>query len=185
MPADTKQLISDSFMKLLQNKKLEDITVTSLADYCGISRQTFYYHFQDIMSVIEWTLQQVIETAVKNSSAQKDPEKGIREIINNILTKQELIQKMLNSPRRAEFEKMFISSLRDYLKELFRQKFAGSALPAVDLNILLQFSSYGIMGLIIEQCQQNRFRPESLADHVCRLLSDRILPDPSQVANRH
>lgn len=47
MPVDVKQVIAETFAGLLEHKNVEKITVKELVDACHISRQTFYYHFQD------------------------------------------------------------------------------------------------------------------------------------------
>ena len=43
------------------------ITVKSLIEACHISRQTFYYHFQDIMDVLEWSVRQQTQQLVEKS----------------------------------------------------------------------------------------------------------------------
>ena len=53
MAIDMKRTIAEMLIKLLEHKPVDKITVKELVDACGISRQTFYYHFQDIMEVIE------------------------------------------------------------------------------------------------------------------------------------
>ena len=54
MPADMKATIAEAFLSLLQYKDVDKITVKVLVETCHISRQTFYYHFKDIVDVIEW-----------------------------------------------------------------------------------------------------------------------------------
>lgn len=44
----TKKAIVNSFIKLLNEKPLDKITVKNIAEDCGINRNTFYYHFSDI-----------------------------------------------------------------------------------------------------------------------------------------
>lgn len=58
MPPDTKALISETFREMVRQKGIDKVTVKSLIDACQISRQTFYYHFQDIMEVIQWSMEQ-------------------------------------------------------------------------------------------------------------------------------
>ena len=53
MPADMKHIIASAFVDMTREKGIDKITVKSLIDACNISRQTFYYHFQNIMEVIE------------------------------------------------------------------------------------------------------------------------------------
>ena len=52
MNLEAKQVIANQLFIMLEQKKFENITVKSLADACHISRQTFYYHFQDIPSLM-------------------------------------------------------------------------------------------------------------------------------------
>ena len=53
MTSLTKKAIIQSFMHLASKKPLEKITVRDVVDHCGINRNTFYYHFQDIYAVLE------------------------------------------------------------------------------------------------------------------------------------
>ena len=61
MPINMKAVIADAFVSLAQRKNVDKITVKDLVEACGISRQTFYYHFQDILEVIEWSMQQAMQ----------------------------------------------------------------------------------------------------------------------------
>ena len=45
----TKKAIVNSFIKLLNEKPLDKITVKNIAEDCGINRTTFYYHFRIIL----------------------------------------------------------------------------------------------------------------------------------------
>ena len=53
MPSFTKQAIKMSFMKLLSEQPLNKISVRSIVEECGINRNSFYYHFQDIPALME------------------------------------------------------------------------------------------------------------------------------------
>ena len=52
----TQRALSEALIKLLQDKPLNKITVNDIVSECGVARQTFYYHFQDIYDLLEWTL---------------------------------------------------------------------------------------------------------------------------------
>lgn len=64
MAIKTKDLIIKSFFELLGKNNIEQITVTDLVEKCDISRQTFYYHFKDIPSMLEWIFNNNVETAL-------------------------------------------------------------------------------------------------------------------------
>ena len=48
----TKRAIKASFMKLLEERPMNRITVRDIAQDCGINRNTFYYHYQDIPALL-------------------------------------------------------------------------------------------------------------------------------------
>ncbi len=50
----TKLLIANSLRKLMRKKSLDKIKIREIVEDCGVNRQTFYYHFQDIYALVEW-----------------------------------------------------------------------------------------------------------------------------------
>lgn len=50
----TKLLIAASLRKLMKKKSLDKIKIREIVEDCGVNRQTFYYHFQDIYALVEW-----------------------------------------------------------------------------------------------------------------------------------
>lgn len=61
MSQTTKRALAQSLKKLLQTKPLSKITINDIAEDCGVSRMTFYYHFADIYDLVEWTCQEGCE----------------------------------------------------------------------------------------------------------------------------
>ena len=49
----TRGTIVQGFERLLNEKPVNKITVKDIAETCGINRNTFYYHFQDIPGLLE------------------------------------------------------------------------------------------------------------------------------------
>ena len=68
----TKQLLSNSLKKLLTKKTLDKITVTELAEDCKVNRQTFYYNFQDIYDLLDWTLEQERQQLLSSDAFGED-----------------------------------------------------------------------------------------------------------------
>ena len=52
MPSDMKERIAREFAELARTKSIDKITVKDIVEACHITRQTFYYHFQDIYDLI-------------------------------------------------------------------------------------------------------------------------------------
>ena len=71
----TKDAIAAAFFELLTERPLSKITVKDIVDRCGINRNTFYYHFEGIPSLIEQTVKymsdQIIQTHSKFGAGRK------------------------------------------------------------------------------------------------------------------
>ena len=49
----------------MTRKGADKVTVKDVVESCGITRQTFNYHFQDLLDVIAWGLQHKADEAVR------------------------------------------------------------------------------------------------------------------------
>lgn len=49
----TKRALASSLKLLLLQKPLNKITINDIAEKCGVSRMTFYYHFKDVYDLVE------------------------------------------------------------------------------------------------------------------------------------
>ena len=81
MPVQVKPMIAEAFIRLSKQKNIDKITVKDLVEACGISRMTFYYHFQDILEVIEWSMEQAFEQLLDRSLQEDDPEIVLNDFI--------------------------------------------------------------------------------------------------------
>lgn len=50
----SQQWIVDALLRLLQKKKLEDITISAICEQAGVSRRTFYRNFSDKYDVLSY-----------------------------------------------------------------------------------------------------------------------------------
>lgn len=54
----TRRELSGALRELLREEPLDQIRVRKLTERCGLRRQSFYYHFQDIYDLFDWCVQQ-------------------------------------------------------------------------------------------------------------------------------
>lgn len=64
----TKIAIQQSFLRLLSQRSITKITVKDIVEDCGINRNSFYYHFQDLPQLLETV---IIESATRSSPAYR------------------------------------------------------------------------------------------------------------------
>ena len=78
MPVDMKEKIAEAARKLVMEKNVKKLTVKDIVEECKITRQAFYYHFEDIPALFRWILEKDTERLFNEVRAQADPEQGLR-----------------------------------------------------------------------------------------------------------
>ena len=58
MATSTKESLGNALKKMLTIKPIDKITVKDLVEECGVNRQTFYYHFDDVYDLLEWVFEE-------------------------------------------------------------------------------------------------------------------------------
>ena len=78
MAIDMKKTIAEAASSLLFEKRVKKLTVKDIVEECHITRQAFYYHFEDIPDLIHWVLYQEVDVILEECMAEQDIERGIR-----------------------------------------------------------------------------------------------------------
>ena len=58
MATSTKEALADALRQMMKVKPIGKITVKDLVEVCGVNRQTFYYHFDDVYDLLEWVFEE-------------------------------------------------------------------------------------------------------------------------------
>lgn len=170
LPVNMKEAIAKAFMEISKTKSVDKITVKDLVEACHISRQTFYYHFQDILEVIEWSVEQAFEGVPECGTGLET----LRTFIETSYETDVFLQKLLHSQRREQVEKIFVDAVRSYLQEMLARQEMKPDLPLADAKVMLDFCTYGIVGLLLENCGKKSLDKEKLARQMQRLISERV-----------
>jgi AcrR family transcriptional regulator len=170
MPANMKRQIAAMFLEMAKKKPVDKITVTDLVEACDISRQTFYYHFQDLLEVIEWLAQQALEKGLEASLGTSDPREAIRQFFAVVSCGHEIIPKLLQSRKRSYVEGLIVSGVRSYLQALAQRQVLDLGQQPEEREITLEFYTYGISGLIVHHSEGKTMDADLLSHHVCRLV---------------
>lgn len=173
MPVNMKNIIADAFVKMAKKKGIDKITVKALIDECNISRQTFYYHFRDIMEVIEWSIEESVHQMLARSLETGTPRDAVELLIISTLEQRTLICKLMDSQKRGEIEKLFVHAIRTYLHELIRNRRRTVSLNYSDMETVLDFWSFGLCGMLFKCCESEEVDAKSMAAQICRLLPEK------------
>lgn len=78
MTTFTRRAIVETFVELLEERPIDKITVSELAQRCGVSRNTFYYHFGDVYEVVDELFHTEEAHLIEDSDSITTVEEGLR-----------------------------------------------------------------------------------------------------------
>ncbi len=174
MPVNTKDIISNELYNMAKVKNIDKITVKAIIEKCGISRQTFYYHFRDIMDVIEYSIKKRTEKILKESLKKENPKEVIRIFVDVGVEDYPLMKKLFESRQRPDVEKLIAGAFRSYLYEMVSKNGIKKSVSYKELEVILTFYAYGIAGLIIESCGAPDVDRETLVEQIYSIITDEI-----------
>ena len=100
----TKRALEQSLKNLLLQKPLHKITISDIADDCGINRMTFYYHFKDIYDLVEWSCQEDAAKALAGKKTYETWQQGFEQIFEAVLANKPFIMNVYHSVSREQVE---------------------------------------------------------------------------------
>lgn len=175
MPVDVKGAVAAAFLEMAARKDVDKITVKDLVEACGISRQTFYYHFRDIVDVLEWTAHQGVERILAQSLKASSPREALRLFVDFAAESRPMVRRLLNSQRREVMERIMVEAVRSYLERSVRERGIEPPLNQADWQVTLDFYACGMAGLLLGSDRLPTQDRERLADQLARLLSGEMV----------
>ena len=140
---DSKKKIAKAFEKLLKDRPLEKVTVGAVSDLAGISRQTFYYHFDNIYEVYVY----IIKSSMKHYGKKRTIFVSVTEVCQSFTKYSEMTYAFLRIGYRHQMMDTLRDSLQLVLETNMKGRFADGEVPDY-IPSLARFISEGYCGTI-------------------------------------
>lgn len=163
---DAKNAIADMYLEILKKKPADKITVRQLTEACGVTRQAFYYHYSDIEGVMEYAINKSVEKIGQECSKITDDYESFQHLLKKLLKLGPIIIRMMDSSFHADVEHYFLKSIRQVLPAVSEVHTPQMQIKNSDRKLILDFSSYGLMGYVVEHCNDSEYN----FDQDCRNL---------------
>lgn len=146
----TKRAIKASFLKLLNEQPLNKISVRSIVEECGINRNSFYYHFQDIPSLIEEIVTEAADCLVSEYPQIDSIEDCVTSALHFMIENKKAILHIYNSVNRDIFERYLMRccgyAVRTYLETAFKDVHTSDE----DHELTVKFFKYELVGAALD-----------------------------------
>lgn len=148
--ATTKKAIASAFKDLLLEKSFDKITVNDIADKCEINRQTFYYHFHDILELTEWICEEDAENALKENKTYETWQEGFLAIFEMIKRDKAFIINIYHHVPQDYLYRYLHRVTYQLLYDVLEEKAQGMVVREEDKSFIANFYKYGFVGLVLE-----------------------------------
>ncbi|MDO4501502.1 MAG: TetR/AcrR family transcriptional regulator C-terminal domain-containing protein [Erysipelotrichaceae bacterium] len=148
--ATTKIAIAYAFKELLLEKSLDKITVNDITEKCGINRQTFYYHFHDILELTEWICEEDAERAIKENKTYDTWQEGYLAIFEMIKKDQAFIINIYRNVPKDYLYRYLYKVTYKLLYDVLEEKAHDVVIKEEDKVFIANFYKYGFVGLVLE-----------------------------------
>ncbi len=145
-----KEQIAASLKRLLETKPLTKISIREIADACHINRGTFYYHFQDIYSVVKWILEKETYSYIDACAALLTYEDAVRFILSYARSNRYIVKCALDTFAIEELKHFFHKDIRRTIKNTIEKIASDRQVSNEYLDFLADFYTYALVNLLIE-----------------------------------
>lgn len=160
---------------LLKEKKLNKITVQDIADECGINRQTFYYHFQDIYDLVEWTCIEDTEKVLKENRTYDTWQEGFLSVFDLAKKDKTFIDNIYRSVSLEMLEQYLYRLVYPLLKNVVDEKANGQTVREENKKYIADFYKYAFVGVLLEWIRNDMAEsPGQIVDRVSRIVGGAI-----------
>lgn len=151
----TKTMLGEGLKKVLKSKPFSKIVVNDIAEACGVSRGTFYYHFSDKYDLLRWVFSTEVLPILSKYNKPDNWIEGYVELCKFMMKNKQFYQRA--------FEYVGHNSPQQYLLDFYTELFSSADFvndskciynnPTTSkemYNVIARLESFAYVGIITE-----------------------------------
>lgn len=145
-----RDAIKTSFVRLLEERPLREITVKDIVRDCGVNRNTFYYHFKDLPALLE----EIITDQADRIIAEQGPALTLPGCLETVVrfaeSHRQAVLHINQSAHRDLFELCLMNVCRRVVEDFAAAAIGSVALRPGDREVILRFYQCECFGQVME-----------------------------------
>lgn len=173
-----KREICAALKALMAQKPLDKITVAEVMRTCGMTRQHFYYHFEDIYAAVCWMFDQEAIALLREHEGVLLWQDGLLQLFRYLQENRAVCLCALRSVSREHLKRFFQTDINAIIQNTIQGLAAQLHYPASDQDVILLTKFYvGALSSIAEEWLLGEIQesPEELIRFTDRLLREHVM----------
>lgn len=176
MASFTKKEIIASFVKLLDERPLNKITVKDIVEDCGINRSTFYYYYSDVYALLREVLSIETEKALNLPPEQFTWEEGFYNSTTFAREHRKAIYNVYRSISREFLDEYLYAVFENIITNVVRCEIKQYNVSDNDIRIIIDFYKYAFVGMVYKWLESGmKYDYDKEAHRLLFLMKDNIL----------
>lgn len=146
----TRKAIKSTFLKLLNERPLNEITIKSIVEECGINRNTFYYHFQDLPTLLQEIMKEECDAAIQKYAPLKSGADCFAAITDFIFENRRAVIHIYNSVSRDMFEYNLMRTSQYFVENYINAALTAENITIENKELLVNYYKCLCFGIIID-----------------------------------
>ncbi|KXL53759.1 HTH-type dhaKLM operon transcriptional activator DhaS [Anaerotignum neopropionicum] len=145
----TKKKIREEFIKILNERPLNKITVKDIASACEINRNTFYYYYTDVYALLSELFQTELQTVIDEYNDTFSWEESFIVATKFALENKIAINHVYNSMQREELED-YIYNVSGHVMNRYVEKLSdGISASSGDKKLISSFYQCALTEMVL------------------------------------
>ena len=145
----TKTAIMDAFIRLLEQTPMDQITVQAITAECGISRNTFYYHYSDIYALLKAVLRRDMDMLMARRSPGERASEGLGRLFGYVSARQRMFYHIYNAVGHAAMEDYLLEATWGLFMAYLRDAAEGLSPSEEDLEYMCFSYQFMLIGMLL------------------------------------
>lgn len=175
MASSTKEALAGALKQMMGIKPIEKITVKDLVEICGVNRQTFYYHFDDVYDLLEWVFEQDANRVLPNEVVYEHWREDVMVFFEYLYENSAFALNVYNSNSRLYMLRYLKTRLQSCIYNFAILASEGRNIDRQDFDFVIEIYAQGIIGLIAQWMDMGMQLPkEATKERFLRLLDNSV-----------
>ena len=171
----TKEALANALRELMELKPIDRITIKDLVEKCGVNRQTFYYHFDDVYDLLEWIFEQDADKVLPKTIVYERWREDVLCFFEYLYNNRDFALNVYNSNSRLYMLKFYKERLEWCIRSFAEIVSEDVEISRADFDFVIEFYAQGIVGLIAQWLDLGMVLPKSITkERFIKLLDNSV-----------
>ncbi|ENK1242834.1 TetR/AcrR family transcriptional regulator [Clostridium sporogenes] len=146
----TKKMIREVFIKMLNERPLNKITVKDIATSCEINRNTFYYYYTDIYALLSEIFQTELQTVIDEYNDTLSWEESFIVAAKFALENKTAVYHVYNSMQREELVNYIYNVSGNVMIRYIERVSDGISASLEDIKLIASFYQCALTEMVVQ-----------------------------------